>query len=189
MAENSKKSSGFSYYIKIAGPLLIICAVVALMLSAVNLLTRDTIAANTAEARRQAVMTIFPGMGEDGSYTEISGDYGKKVGGVYSVKNAAGSFLGWCVNISSVGNDGDIELMIGYDGERAITGVSIVSSSETKQLPAGFTDRFAGRVGKLSYGTDGLDAVANVTISSKAVLAGINEATAIIEELSEGAAE
>ena len=93
-----------------------------------------------------------------------------------------------CVPAFASGSQGNIEMMVGVDGEGAVTGVSIVDNAETAGIGSkvmenqnGVLDQFIGKSaadGTLAVGTN-VDAITGATVSSKGVTAGVNAALAV----------
>lgn len=162
--------------------LLIICAVVAAVVSGVNTLTAEKYEENLNEQKRLAIVEIF---GDDVTFgaLELAPDADKTV--IYEIK-AGNALIGYCVEVSSAGFGGDIHLTVGYNADRSVRGVSIVSMSETPGLGTKVNDamylngQYVGKRGELVLDED-VDAVSGATVSSKAVLAGVNRATAALE--------
>lgn len=156
--------------------LLLICAIVAGVVSFVYSVTKAPAEANLAEEKRHAIVSIF---GKEDIRYEAAGD------GIYVVYDSDGSPLGYCVETASPGFGGDINLIVGFDRDRSIVGVSIVSLSETPGLGARVNDanylsQYQGKSGELAFGS-GVDAISGATISSRAVLTAVNQATALLE--------
>ena len=87
--------------LRLGGILCIITLVVALMLSGVNLLTRDIIAQNTLRAENDARAEIIP--------AESFEDMGD---GIYAAKKS-GEIIGYCVSVESSGFGGKISMIVG----------------------------------------------------------------------------
>ncbi len=161
--------------------LLIICAAVAAVVSGVNKLTAEKYEENLNEQKRLAIVEIF-GEGVTFEALELAPDADQAV--IYEVKEGE-ILLGYCVEVASAGFGGDINLTVGYNADRSVKGVSIVSMSETPGLGTKVNDsaylgQYAGKSGELALDAD-VDAVSGATVSSKAVLAGVNRATAVLE--------
>ena len=178
-ANNSKspkeKSSDVKFILGIALKLLIISAVTALLLAGVNALTAPRIAENNELEKKNAIAAIFPSS-DDCQLTDISAD---SVELVYLVLKD-GDLLGYAASVSAMGFGGEIELMVGVTAEGTIKGIKVVSHSETPGLGSrvddeGYLSQYAGLGGNLSIGSD-VDAITGSTISSKAVLRGVNAA-------------
>ena len=98
-------------------------------------------------------------------------------------------------NIQTVkvkGYGGEFEVTVGINPDGTVEGVRIGGDgfNETeglgaKALEKAFRDQFKGKSGPLRYG-DGIDAIAGATITSNAVLKGINEALGFKQETSTG---
>jgi electron transport complex protein RnfG len=165
------------FYSKVALPLLAICAAAALLLAGVNAFTAAKIEDNINGARNDAMKEFFPEMV---SSETVAGEYTDGVTAVYSIIGTVGE-IGKCVSVKSAGNDGDIELLVGFNADNTVAGVDIISSSETKQ---GFESpehlgQYNGKAAPFELG-NGIDAVAGVTISSNGVNNGVNAAAQAI---------
>ncbi|MGN1127407.1 MAG: RnfABCDGE type electron transport complex subunit G [Candidatus Flemingiibacterium sp.] len=170
-----KKSSDVRFILGIALKLLIISAVTALLLAGVNALTAPRIAENNELEKKNAIAAIFPSS-DDCQLTDISAD-GVEL--VYLVLKD-GDLLGYAASVSTMGFGGEIELMVGVTAEGTVRGIKVVSHSETPGLGSrvddeGYLSQYAGLGGNLSIGSD-VDAITGSTISSKAVLRGVNAA-------------
>lgn len=170
-----EKSSDMKFILGIALKLLIISAVTALLLAGVNALTAPRIAENNELEKKNAIAAIFPSS-DDCQLTDISAD-GVEL--VYLVLKD-GDLLGYAASVSTMGFGGEIELMVGVTAEGTVKGIKVVSHSETPGLGSrvddeGYLSQYAGLGGNLSIGSD-VDAITGSTISSKAVLRGVNAA-------------
>jgi electron transport complex protein RnfG len=163
--------------------LFVITAVAALVLAAVNALTADTIAQREQAERRAAMVRVSPGAdvfsqlySADTTVDSITGAY------------SGTTFVGYCVQVSPNGFGGAISLMVGVDDGGAVTGVAILSHSETPGLGAradssDFLDQFIGKSGAITVntGSNAIDGLTGATITSKAVTSGVNTAlTAVL---------
>ena len=176
----NEKKTALGESLLIGAKLLLICAIVAGTVSLVFQLTKDQYAENLQKTKDEAVAAIFATEGLTSK--EISNDADAVV---YEVYDANGDFFGYCVEAAGKGFGGDIGLMVGYNADREILGVRVVSHSETPGLGAKITNdsfltQYAGQVGEVTLGED-VDAIVGATVSSKAVTAGINLATASLE--------
>lgn len=166
--------------LRIGGILMAICASVALVLSFVNMVTRDKIAQNNEAEKRNAIVALF----EEGiEYTELEGAP-ETVNGVYKV-TLGEETLGYCISVSPSGFGGNIDMMVALDGTSTVLGVKIVSLSETPGLGSrvaeeAFLSAFEGKGSGITLGD--IDAISGSTISSRAVLSGVNAATAALTE-------
>ena len=168
----------FAYIFKLAGTLFLITALVAAALAGVNSITAPRIAAINAEKTQKAVEEVLPGGGEllpEGSYDNQGG----MISEVYK------SDKGFAVKVLPMGFDNTITMMVGVDTEGKVTGIAIISHTETAGLGAvaadkgdagqAFRGQFVGKSGTLEVGTD-IDAISSATITSKAVTEGVNMA-------------
>ena len=184
MDNNSvKRENSAIYYLRIGGILLLVCAVVALVLSFVNTVTRDRIAQNETEQKKDAMVELF---GSDKiEYTELDriDSDGENVEAVYRVAEA-GTTLGYSVLVLSPGFGGDVQLMVAMSADKTIIGVKIVSLSETPGLgtrvdDAEYLAQYAGKGADLS--ASDVDMISGATKSSKAVLNGVMDALASLD--------
>ena len=175
---NMKKEVSALYYLRIGGALLLVCAVVALVLSFVNNVTRDRIAQNEAKQKKDAIIALFGS--EKIEYTEldrIESD-GENVDALYRVTQD-GVTLGYCVSVRSPGFGGDVSMMVAMTEDKTVLGVKIVSMSETPGIgtkvdDAEYLSQYAGA--DLSLTATDVDVVSGATKSSKAVLNGVIDA-------------
>ena len=195
------KISG-KFILKVAGTLTVISLVVALLLGLVNGVTKDKIAAIEAEKTRVAMSAVVPEGSEFTDKLEISQEVldaaaaqGGKITELYGVKNA-GADAGYVMKISASGSQGTIVMMVGVDANKAITGISVVSHSETsgigtkvienKPNAAGtpVLDQFVGMsgAGTLAVGSN-ITAISGATVSTKGITMGANAALAAAEVL------
>ena len=183
MDKEMKKESSALYFLRIGGTLLLICAIVALVLSFVNTVTREKIAQNETEQKRTAMVELF---GSDKiEYTEldrIESD-GERVEAVYHVAED-GSTVGYSVLVLSPGFGGDVQLMVAVTADKTVIGVKIVSMSETPGLgtrvdDADYLSQYAGVTAGLSASE--VDMISGATKSSKAVLNGVVDALAALD--------
>ncbi len=170
------------YYARLAGTLLLISAIVAGLLGLVNSITADRIAAINEENTAASMQEVLPA----DAYTEIEYTGGDSlVAAIY----AAGD-VGYVVEVTPSGFGGTIDMVVGVDTSGTVTGVSIISMSETSGLGANatkesFRSQYVGKTGELAVSKDGgeIDALTGATITSRAVTQGVNSALAAVAEL------
>lgn len=184
--KNGRKNNELlNYYLKTGGTLLIISAFIAVLIAAVNMITADKIAENKESAMKLAMSDIFINM-DSAEFLNIETE--PPVSGVYKVMRGT-SVLGYCAHVMPSGFGGTIEMMVGLELDGTIAGVKIVALSETPGLGsnvnnAGYLAGYKGLRknpdgdGKLKIGSD-IDAIAGATVSSKAVLSGVNAALSV----------
>ena len=195
------KISG-KFILKVAGTLTVISLVVAALLGLVDSVTRDKIAAIEAENTRIAMSAVAPEGSEFGDKMEITdalaaaaSAQGGKLVELYPVTNG-GADAGYVMKISASGSQGSIVMRVGVDADKAITGISVVSHSETSGIgtkvvgnepnAAGepVLDQFIGMSGSgsLVVGKN-ITAVSGATVSTKGINMGANAALAVAELL------
>ena len=195
------KISG-KFILKVAGTLTVIALVVAALLGLVNNITADKIAEIDAEKTRVSMSAVVPEGSEFTDKLEISDDVaaaaaaqGGKLTELYGVKNA-GADAGYVMKIAASGSQGTITMMVGVDANKAITGISVVSHSETSGIgtkvmgnepnAAGVPvlDQFIGMSGSgsLVVGKT-VTAISGATVSTKGITMGANAALAAAEAL------
>ena len=195
------KISG-KFILKVAGTLTVIALVVAALLGLVNNVTADKIAEIDAEKTRVSMSAVVPEGSEFTDKLEISDDVaaaaaaqGGKLTELYGVKNA-GADAGYVMKIAASGSQGTITMMVGVDANKAITGISVVSHSETSGIgtkvmgnepnTAGVPvlDQFMGLSGSgsLVVGKT-ITAISGATVSTKGITMGANAALAAAEAL------
>lgn len=181
--ENTKKNKVFSVAV-IGIKLLLICAIIAGIVSFVYDLTLKQYEQNVQETKNKAIGQIF---GKEGL------DCQEVAEGVYTVKEN-GVLIGYCVEAAGKGFGGDIQLMVGYDVEQKIKSVEIIGHSETpgvgdKVKNPDYLAGYAGKEGELSLNTD-VDKIAGASVSSRGVMAGVNAATEALQAfLAQGGAQ
>ena len=164
--------------------LLLICAVIAGIVSFVYDLTLERYEANIQETKNKAIGQIF---GKEGLDCE------EVATGVYTVKEN-GVLIGYCVEAAGKGFGGDIQLMVGYTADEKIIAVEIIGHSETpgvgdKVKNPDYLVNYAGQSGELTIDTD-VDKIAGASVSSRGVMAGVNAATKALQAfLAEGGAQ
>ena len=131
-APAGQSSLDLPYFGRIAGVLLSICAVTALLLGVVNQVAAPRIEA-VARAKEEAAMSqVLPA----DEYIRWDAKLIKNVTGLYLAK-VNGSGIGWVVETTAVGSQGPIIMVVGVDLSEPtgkVTGVSIVSHSETPNI-------------------------------------------------------
>lgn len=189
------------YLIKLTVTLFLTCCVVAGLLGATNMVTKDKIAAINLEKTQEAMKAVVAD-GENSTFSdalELTDEMkaaalagGGTLTEAYEVQ-VGGAAAGHALKIVASGSQGSIEMMVGLDAEGAVTGVSVVKHSETagigtkvieNELTAsgvGVLDQFQGMSaadGTLNVGSN-VDAISGATVSSKGVTAGVNAAIAV----------
>ena len=189
------------YLIKLTVTLFLTCCVVAGLLGATNMVTKDKIAAINLEKTQEAMKAVVadPDNSTFSDALELTDEMkaaalagGGTLTEAYEVL-VGGAAAGHALKIVASGSQGNIEMMVGLDAEGVVTGVSVVSHKETagigtkvmdNELTAagiGVLNQFAGKSaadGTLNVGSN-VDAISGATVSSKGVTAGVNAAIAV----------
>ncbi len=184
------------YIIKLTVTLFVTCVIVAGLLGYVNSITAGPIAEtnwkNTVEAMKAVVAdpdnTEFSeAMENSEAMTAAASGAGATLDSVYEA-TVGGESAGYAIKVVASGSQGNIEMMVGVDGEGAVSGVSIVKNSETSGIGSkvmtnvnGVLDQFIGKSaadGTLIVGTN-VDAISGATVSTKGVTTGVNAALAV----------
>ena len=180
-----KKESNVRYILRLTLTLLLITACVAAALAGVNAITKDKIAAAQQEKANQAMLEVLPGYG---GFTSCEFTGSALVKNVYLPQGGDGS--AYVVEVAPAGFGGEIIMMVGID-DGAVTGVSVVSQTETAGLGAivadkgekgtTFREQFVGAQEAVQVDKDGgqIQAITGATITSRAVAEGVNAALAV----------
>lgn len=188
-----------AYIIKLTVTLLVTCVIVAAALGGVNAVTEEKIDAinweKTVEAMKAVVAdpdntTFSDALPLTDEMIAASGSV--TLDSVYEAQvNGAGA--GYAIKVVASGSQGKIEMMVGVDGEGAVTGVSIVKNSETSGIGSkvmtnmptaagvGVLSQFEGKSaadGTLTVGAN-VDAISGATVSTRGVTNGVNAALAV----------
>lgn len=189
------------YLLTLTVTLFITCVIVAGLLGGVNAITEDKIAAINWEKTVQAMKAVVAdpdntefseAVENTAEMSEAAAAAGGTLDSVYEVL-VGGENAGYAIKVVASGSQGNIEMMVGVDGEGTVTGVSIVDNAETAGIGAkvmandalasgvGVLDQFQGKSaadGVLTVGTN-VDAITGATVSTKGVTAGVNTALAV----------
>ncbi len=170
--------------LKLAVILFAFAAVVAVALGLVNRITQERIETFAAEKTAAAMQEVLPAE----RYDPVADSAAGKLDLVREIY-AAGD-QGWVIMVTPSGFGGEIEMAVGVDKSGAVTGVSIVSMSETSGLGANarresFRSQYAGKSGSVALRKQGgeIDALTGATVTSTAVTKGVNAALAAAAEL------
>lgn len=191
-----KRESTVKYILRLTLTLLIICAVVAGILAAVNSVTAPIIAEAKAEKTRQAIAAVIPYTEnlEEIDFTDETGMVSKVYRSVNmqemvvssSVPSHAGIY--YAVEVAPSGFGGAITMMVGINHYGKVTGISIISHAETPGLGAvaaaendkgvSFREQFIGLISGIiiGEGDNQIDALAGATVTSQAIADGVNAA-------------
>ena len=189
------------YILTLAVRLFGTCLVVAFLLGLVNMVTLPNITARKKAATDAALKQVVENP-DDSAFSdalELSDEMTAAASGVgatleslYAVTEN-GDAAGYALTVVASGSQGNIEMMVGVDEADVVTGVSIVSNSETPGIGSKVMgneptasgtpvlDQFIGKSpadGTLVVGS-GIDAISGATVSSRGVTTGVNAALAV----------
>ena len=161
--------------------LALIALAAALLLAVTNAITAGPIKAHEEAAQNAAFQSVM----EADSFSTMSIPDGCNVTSLVEAKKD-GKTIGYCAVSSAKGYGGDISVMTGVDKDGKVTGVNILSHSETAGLGANavkesFRDQFVGlvkgiTVSKDKPGENSIDALTGATVTSRAVTKAVNAA-------------
>lgn len=158
----------------------LIAAVSAGLLAGVNLLTKDTIEANSEKRLVQTFAELV-----DGDVFAFQDDAELPLW--RAVKD--GSLVGYIVRLTGQGYSSDcIDILVGMDSAATVTGVMIFSHSETPGLGSkvaepGFLAQFTGKgLGSSIAAGEDIDAISGATSSSMAVIGSVSKAVKYVAE-------
>lgn len=189
------KISG-KFVLKVAGTLTVISLVVAALLGVVNMVTEDKIDAINAEKTNQALAAVAP---EGAEFTPVElSDAAVAAASAYGTLDSMYEMStgGYAMKIVASGSQGSIEMIVGVDANKALTGVSVVNHSETGGIgtkvinndpnSAGtpVLDQFIGMsgAGSLVVGKT-VTPISGATVTTKGITAGCNAALAAVEAM------
>ena len=155
--------------------LAIISALAGGVLGYVNQITDPTIQEKKIAAVKASLLAIFPSTDE---FKEVTIEDNDAVENVYE---AVGS--GYAFNVSIQGYKDVIEFIVGIDNSGKIVGLEITYVNDTPGLGSKVGEpEFANSIVNKSV-DDKLDTISGSTISSSAVIRGIDAAVAVYESL------
>ncbi|MBQ8942488.1 MAG: RnfABCDGE type electron transport complex subunit G [Firmicutes bacterium] len=177
--------------VKTGGSLLIIAGIAAAALGGVNAATAPTIAQKKEASTQKAMKAVFlPTTASDADIDGLSITFDEPVEvtdndiiNSYS-KNSDG---GYAFSITTKGFSAGLNLMVGIDKDGTVTGVKVVSHSETPGLGANAETKLSpqfdsGKTAPLTVlkgsgaSDTQLEAITGATITSTAVVNAVNEA-------------
>ncbi len=191
LSENEEAVSGknvkiFTFdTIRTAIILLLVTGFTVLLLAFINYFTAAPIAAAKKAELDNAVEAMFP----ESEYTQIPDvEFSKEIDTVYLI-HKGDEPCGFLVIAKPTGFGGEMEIMVGTDLEGVVSGVKIISDSETATKVAplkaeGFLDnQYVSKKAPFSFTKDGgtVEIVAGSTVSSDAVIFGVNSACEAVD--------
>ena len=168
----------------LGGTLLAVTAVTGLILGLVESVTSKAILQAEIAAKNEAYKLIMPAGKTFEDYESKPDDI---VTAVVKASDESG-VVGWCVSVSTKGYGGQIGFVVGITKDGTVKAINILNHSETPGLGAKSTEpEFSGQFAdKSSFplkvvkggasNPDEISAISGATITSNAVISGVNGA-------------
>lgn len=177
--------------LKTAAILFVIGFACTLILAFCNSLTAGKIAALSAKKEQEAMISALP---DAESFDEVKIGSDSGVDAVFAGTNSANEIVGYCVKVAPIGYGGEISMIVGIKADGTVSGVDIISMSETAGLGAKakneeFRDMYKGKSGEITVKKSGtpsdkeISAISGATVTSKAVTSGVNAALTAVDEI------
>ncbi len=170
--------------------LFIIAALSSLLLAYANQVTAPLIEENTRKKTEASMSVVMPDADTFEQVENTSDDIVEAY-----VAKAGGETVGVCIVCEENGYNGAVRIVAGVDDEGKVTGVDILSHSETPGLGANaekdsFKDQFKGKtadigVVKSNAGANEINAISGATITSRAVTGAVNKAISAAADILE----
>ena len=146
-----------------------ICLVVSVLLAGVYTITLPIITERAAAAAENAKAVVLP----DGtSFAAYEGTLVEGVSEVHIAENGAGIV---CVT-NTKGFGGGVELMVGINNKKEVTGIQVMNHAETPGVGTNaLTDEYIAKFTGVTSG-DAVDAFSGATFTSKAVKSAVDAA-------------
>ncbi|WIV10576.1 RnfABCDGE type electron transport complex subunit G [Proteiniborus sp. MB09-C3] len=178
--------------VKLGLILFLITAIAAALLAFANDATSELIAQVQEQESNKARQEVLPSAEnfvplDENEFNKIIAE-NNRIKEIYIGKNSADELVGYTVKTTASGYGGNIEIITGISEDGKVTGMKVVSHSETPGLGANstkpeFQDQFVGKsvssnisVVKSAPNDSDIQAISGATITSKAVSSGVNMA-------------
>ena len=195
--------------IKDALILFAITLIAGLMLGVVNDITKEPIAQQEQKAKNEACQNVFAAadsfeaqeLADSAQIEQVLADAGisgADIDELMAAKDASGALLGYVITVTDhEGYGGDIQFSMCITNEGTLNGISLLSISETAGLGmrAGevlvpqFSDKNVSRFTYTKTGATAdseIDAISGATITTNAVVNGVNAGLAYFDKLLKG---
>ncbi len=138
MSKNNQSTA--VYILKIVYPLVVICAVIALLVAGVNSITAPVIEGMAEAERNAAIQSLFANENaaiDSESAYEIPDEHTKVIDKISKVveldSDGNSTHLGYCIQLSPNGFKGAVDLLAAFDPTGRVIGVDVTSTNdETK---------------------------------------------------------
>lgn len=174
--------------------LLAITLIAGLLLGKVYDVTKEPIAAQAEKAKQEAYEKVYPGgsFTEDDALTAALAEFTPDSDGAAKKAQitevmSANNGEGYVFSCQANGYGGAVKLAVGVTADSTITGISVLSMSETPGLgakcqDASFQEQFTGiQSEKLTINQE-FDQISGATITSTAVTCAVNAALKFVAE-------
>lgn len=175
----------YKFVFKLGLILFLIVSISTLALSIVNNVTEDIIIQKNIELQNNARKNVLPDADrfEKDSSSSVKDDSIREIYIAYKGNDR----VGYCISVSSAGYGGEINMIVGVKEDLTVSGVNIISMSETAGLGANsqkpeFLQQYTGKkhgievVKTPSDSLNAINAISGATITSNAVTNGVNNA-------------
>ncbi len=192
------KKSDIINILSVGLKLFLITAISACVLAVINNITAPIIEENTIKKQEIAMKSVVENAVrfEKADMSALAlVDLQCAVTSVFNAVDSEDRTIGYAVMVSTGGYGGEILLTVGMDVDLKVTGVDIISHSETPGLGENctkpqFKDQFKGKENGIEVVKNGasgnqIDAISSATITSKAVTAGVNCAITAVNIIKE----
>lgn len=202
MADKEKMTIDWKNVFKLAVVLFIITAIASLCLALTNYVTADVISNRNEQANIEARQAVLPQADKFEAVDNIEAVASLASANDPSIVKEAyvgykgSDLVGYTIKTAPSGYAGPIEILTGIDKDGKISGITILSQSETpglgaKSADSAFQDQYKGKDAKkeievVKSGTateDEIVAITGATITSKAVTSGVNTSEKVYEAL------
>jgi electron transport complex protein RnfG len=173
--------------IKLGLILLLITGVAGLLLGGAYEITKAPIAASIEADKQAALKEILP-MADKFDTADVKIDSNKKISEV-NIGLTGTEIAGYAIKVAPRGYSGPVEIMVGISADGKVTGIKILSHTETPGLGANapkaeFSGQYKDKpinnkleVVKVAPSKENqIQAITGATITSKAVTLGVNDA-------------
>ena len=162
-------------YLKNTLVLFSITLAVALLLSCTHFFTKDIIAQTAIENQTKSREKVLTGL-------EFSRE--ENISNVWIYYNSEENIIGYAILAQGPGYGGEMELMIGMDGDYKILGIDVLSHQETPGLGsnaiAAITPQFIGKQNPFHINKE-IEGVTGATITSKSIIDIVNNAVELLK--------
>ena len=173
--------------IKLGVILFLITGICTGLLGGIYQVTKPIIEENNAKTQMDAMGALLTDA-ED--FVKVEGVNEENIAEIYVAKQNSNQ-IGYVAKMTPVGYGGTIELLVAFDYEYIVKGITILSHAETPGFGANaekptFKDQFQDKkaplvVTKMTPGENEIQAITGATITSSAITDAVNVAASYIE--------